>query len=177
MLGLRGLRPKQLIRSLPDALRYQVVILVVDNDGQASADLQAIHGEIAPKQDAQVAAKDDVVRINGPQIADDHGVRHGRPSNRMVTDRRLPISRTVVSTPSRHNFPLPRNSSRPATRPDEEATQFGISQEYSAQDMGPSAPDQEIRDQPDLCRRDATPGPSPRLSRAWPSSDPTPPGS
>ena len=66
MLGLRGLRAKQLIRSLPDALRYQLVILLVDNDGQASADLQAIHGEIAPKQDAQVAAKDDVVRINGP---------------------------------------------------------------------------------------------------------------
>jgi hypothetical protein len=45
-------------------------ILSVDHDGQASADLQAIDGDVGGQQDEHVAAKNDVARLNGAQLAD-----------------------------------------------------------------------------------------------------------
>ena len=63
---------------LPDALRNEVFILLVDYDGQAGADLYAINGEMGGQHDVKAAAKNDVIRMDGPQLADDHGVRHLR---------------------------------------------------------------------------------------------------
>ena len=67
---------KKFIRDLPNALRDEAFILLVNYDGQAGTDLQAIHGEMGEQEDAQFAAKDDVARVDGAQLADDHGVRH-----------------------------------------------------------------------------------------------------
>jgi hypothetical protein len=54
---IRRLTAEKLIRSLPEALRHEPVVLLVDDDGQTGADLEAIHVEMARKQDEQVAAK------------------------------------------------------------------------------------------------------------------------
>ena len=50
-------------------------ILLVDYDGQAGADLY-IDGEMGGQHDVKAAAKNDVIRMDGPQPADNHGVRH-----------------------------------------------------------------------------------------------------
>jgi len=55
-----------------------VFILLVDYDGQAGADVYAINGEMGGQHDVKAAAKNDVIRMDGPQLADDHGVRHLR---------------------------------------------------------------------------------------------------
>lgn len=66
------------IRTLPHTLRDELFILLVDHDGQAGADLQAVDGNVSGQQDAHAASKDNVVRTDGAQLPDDHGVRHLR---------------------------------------------------------------------------------------------------
>ena len=76
----RRCRPEGLAHEasgLPDALRDEVFILLVDYDGQASADLY-IDGEMGGQHDVKTAAKNDAIRMDGPQLADNYGVRHLR---------------------------------------------------------------------------------------------------
>ena len=67
-----------IIGRLLNALRDDLLIFSVDYDGEASADLQAVDGDMSGQLDAHAASKDNVVRTDGAQLPDDHGVRHLR---------------------------------------------------------------------------------------------------
>ena len=54
-MGLRGVRGAPVHEAELDG--YELFIFLMDDDGQAGADLQAIHGEMAPRQDAQLTPR------------------------------------------------------------------------------------------------------------------------